>query len=620
MKNREINIRLGEEKNNREIILKIFIFIVFVLVAMRMGYLQVVKNEKYSYMSERNRFKAKEIPAPRGKIYDRKGRLIVTNGSGYRLVYLKEREQDEEAIKEISKITGYTEEYISKRIKYGEIFPYTRENVLVDDINVELAHKILERISDYPYLQIQTYFKRKYLYDTVASHSIGYVKKISEKEYKRLKDEGYKQKDVIGKEGLESEYDRELKGKEGSEFIEVNALNKLQRKIEKKIPPVAGKNLYTTLDMELQEYMEGEFKKDGRAGAFIALNPKNGEIITCVSYPTYSLNMFSSQISVEAWEAITKDKRKPLSNKVIAGEYPPGSVFKLVSAMAFLKSGVDPKVKYNDYNGVYQIGNWKWKAWKRGGHGYTDMKKSIVESANPYYYNYADKIGLKPIREAAEKFGIGKKVGIDIPGEKSGILPDNAWKKKRIGSSWYKGDTILLSIGQGYLTVTPIQIANLYMALANKGTIYTPHLAKEFEDEKGNIYPVKVEKREILDYPKSYYDILEDALIATVAQDNGTTKILRTKGMKVAAKSGSAQNAHSKETHAWVAGYFPADNPEIVFTTILEGAGGGGVVAGGMTRKFIDKYLEIQEREKNPAQNIEDNEELNSVTEEKKEI
>lgn len=625
MKNRDINIILGEEKNKRNIILKLFIFIVFLLVTMRMGYLQVVKNEKYSYMSERNRFKAKEIPAPRGKIYDRKGRLVATNGAGYRLVYLKEREQDEEAIKEISKITGYTEEYISKRIKYGEIFPYTRENVLVDDINVELAHKIIERLSDYPYLQVQTYFKRKYLYDTVASHSIGYVKKISEKEYKRLKDEGYKQKDVIGKEGLEGKYDKELKGKEGSEFIEVNALNKLQRKIEKKVPPIPGKNLYTTLDIELQEYMEEEFKKDGRAGAFIALNPKNGEIITCVSYPTYSLNMFSSQISVEAWEAITKDKRKPLSNKVIAGEYPPGSVFKLVSAMAFLKSGVDPKVKYNDYNGIYQIGNWKWKAWKRGGHGYTDMKKSIVESANPYYYNYADKLGLKPIREAAEKFGIGKKVGIDIPGEKSGILPDNAWKKKKIGSSWYKGDTILLSIGQGYLTVTPIQIANLYMALANKGITYTPHLAKEFEDENGNKYPIKVEKNEILDYPKSYYDILEDALIATVAQDNGTTKVLRTKGMKVAAKSGSAQNAHSKETHAWVAGYFPADNPEIVFTTILEGAGGGGVVAGGMTRKFIDKYMEIKEREEKTFQdikseNLDENENKKATTKEKNEI
>ena len=161
---------------------------------------------------------------------------------------------------------------------------------------------------------------------------------------------------------------------------------------------------------------------------------------------------------------------------------------------------------------------------------------------------------------------------------------------------WFKGDTILLSIGQGYLLVTPLQIANLYAAIANKGEIYTPHLVKEFKDSKGKSYPIELYKKEIKYYPKSYYNILNDALIATVSQDNGTTKVLRTKGMKVAAKSGSAQNAHSKITHAWVAGYFPADDPEIVFATILEGAGGGGAVAGGMARKFIDKYLEIKNR------------------------
>lgn len=598
MKKRGINIKLGEEKSVREIILKAFILVVFLAIGARMFYLQVYSSEKYLYLSEKNRFKVKEIESTRGKIYDVKGRLVVTNGAGYRLVYLREREQNPEIVKEISEVTGFSPEHISKKIKYGEIFPFTRENVIIDDMNEESAHKLMEKIGDYPYLQVQTYSKRRYLKDTVASHSIGYVKKISEKEYEKLKDEGYKARDIVGKEGVEAQYDKDLQGKSGSEYIEVNALNKVQRKIERKQAPIPGKDLHLTIDMELQEYMEEQFKEDGRAGAFIAMNPKNGEIITMVSYPTYSLNMFSSQISYDEWDKIIKDPRRPLSNKAVAGEYPPGSVFKVISAMAFMDNGIDPKEQYNDRTGYYTIGKWKWRAWKFGGHGYTDLKKSIVESANPYYYRNADRIGHEPIIAAGAKFGLGQKTGIDIPGEKKGVLPDSAWKKKVMKSGWYKGDTILLSIGQGYLTVTPLQIANVYAAIANKGVVYTPHLVRELEDYTEKKYPVKVEKEVIGTYPKSYYDVLDDALVATVSQNNGTTKVLRTKGMKVAAKSGSAQNAHSKITHAWVAGYFPAENPEIVFTTILENAGGGGSVAGGMTRKFIDKYLEIKAREK----------------------
>lgn len=608
---RNIDIKLGSDNSKRDIIYKLFILLVFLGLGLRMMYLQLYRGEKYAYLAEKNRFKLRKIESPRGKIYDSKGRLVVTNGAGYRLVYLKERDNNPEIVKEISEVTGYDEEYIKRRIRNGEIFPYTRENVLIENLDEETAHKLMEKITDYPYLQVQTYSKRRYLYDDSASHSIGYVKKISEKEYESLKDEGYSPRDIIGKDGIERTYDKQLQGEDGYEYIEVNAFNRVQRRIEEEKVPTPGKNVYLTLDMELQKYMEDQFKEDGRVGAFIALNPKNGEILTMVSYPTYSLNMFSSQILNEDWQKIITDPGRPLTNKAIAGEYPPGSVFKVVSAMAFLDNGIDPKERYLDRNGYYEIGKWRWRAWKAGGHGYVDMKKSIVESANPYYYRLADQIGHKPITDTAHLFGIGERTGIDIPGEKRGVLPDTDWKKKTIGSGWYKGDTILLSIGQGYLTVTPLQIAVLYAAIANKGYVYSPHLVSKLVDFNGeNITPIVGEKHEITKFPKEYYDILNDALIATVAQDNGTTRILRTKGVTVAAKSGSAQNAHSKVTHALVAGYFPAEDPEVVFAAILEGAGGGGAMGGAMARKFIDKYLEIQNREKgviteNPAENVE---------------
>lgn len=598
MKNRNIEIKLGNESTKRDIVYKIFVIFIFLSLILRMMYLQLYRGDKYAYLAEKNRFKLKKIESPRGKIYDRNGRLVVTNGAGYRLVYLKERDNNPEIVKEISEVTGYDEEFIKKRIKNGEIFPYTRENVLVESLDEETAHKLMEKIIDYPYLQVQTYSKRRYLYDSTASHSIGYVKKISEKEYEKLKDEGYSPRDIIGKDGLERTYDKELQGEDGYEYIEVNAFNRVQRRVAEEKIPVPGKNLYMTLDMELQEYMEEQFKEDKRVGAFIAMDPKTGELITMVSYPTYSLNMFSSQILNEDWQKIINDPGRPLTNKTIAGEYPPGSVFKVVSAISFLENGIDPKEKYLDRNGYYEIGKWRWRAWKAGGHGYVDMKKSIVESANPYYYRLADQIGHKPIVETAHIFGLGEKTGIDIPGEKRGILPDVEWKKKVIGSGWYKGDTILLSIGQGYLTVTPLQIAVLYAAIANKGYTYSPHLAKSLVDFSGEkVEEVLGKKHEIKNFLKKYYDILNDALIATVAQNNGTTKILRRKDITVAAKSGSAQNAHSKTTHAWVAGYFPAEDPEIVFTVVLEGAGGGGAMGGAMAKKFIDKYMEIKNRE-----------------------
>lgn len=598
MKNRNIEIKLGNESTKRDIIYKIFVIFIFFGLILRMMYLQLYRGDKYAYLAEKNRFKLKKIESPRGKIYDRNGKLVVTNGAGYRLVYLKERDNNPEIVKEISEITDYDEEFIKKRIKNGEIFPYTRENVLVESLDEETAHKLMEKIIDYPYLQVQTYSKRRYLYDTTASHSIGYVKKISEKEYEKLKDEGYSPRDIIGKDGLERTYDKELQGEDGYEYIEVNAFNRVQRRVAEEKVPVPGKNLYMTLDMELQQYMEEQFKEDKRVGAFIAMDPKTGELITMVSYPTYSLNMFSSQILNEDWQKIINDPGRPLTNKTIAGEYPPGSVFKVVSAISFLENGIDPKEKYLDRNGYYEIGKWRWRAWKAGGHGYVDMKKSIVESANPYYYRLADQIGHKPIVETAHIFGLGEKTGIDIPGEKKGILPDVEWKKKVIGSGWYKGDTILLSIGQGYLTVTPLQIAVLYAAIANKGYTYSPHLAKSLVDFSGQkVEEILGKKHEIKNFPKKYYDILNDALIATVAQNNGTTKILRRKDITVAAKSGSAQNAHSKTTHAWVAGYFPVEDPEIVFTVVLEGAGGGGAMGGAMAKKFIDKYMEIKNRE-----------------------
>ncbi|MDP0489385.1 MAG: penicillin-binding protein 2, partial [Fusobacterium sp. JB020] len=516
------------------------------------------------------------------------GEIIATSKIGYRLNYLKERKTNPEIIKNISNLTGYSEKYIKKRIRYGEISMYTRRNTLIEDLKEEVAHKIFEKIEEYPYLEVEMYYKRKYLYPNSSSHLIGYVKKISNREYEKLKDQGYSEKDIIGKEGVEKEYDSVLKGKKGYQYFEINARG-IALKTIKQQPSEKGKDIQLTIDMRLQTFMENEFKKSKLTGSFIAINPKNGEILTIVSYPTYPLDIFSSSIPSDVWNKILYDKRKPLTNKAIAGEYPPGSVFKPIVAFGFMNAGLDPKEKNPGRNAIYSIGEWSWKSWKRGGHGPTDLKKSIIQSVNTYYYKFGHKYGSKVITKAAKNFGLGEKTGIDISGEKSGIVPSPEWKKKRFKQGWYTGDTINYSIGQGYVTVTPIQIARAYCVLANKGYAYTPKVVKYIITDSGKEKTSSKKSLEV-NYPRRFYNVMEDAMVGVVEDKHGTGKRLRTKNLKIAAKSGSAQNAHFDETHAEIAGYFPVKKPEIVFAVLLQGAGGGGAVAGALTKKFIDEY------------------------------
>ena len=584
------HVRLGENNSDRCWIVKIAIVGIFFLLVVRMGYLQIYMGEEYKYKAENNRVKFVRVDALRGNIVDANGEIVATNKIGYRLNYLNERKYNDKILKDLSSLTGRSEEYIEKRIKYGEISMYTRENTIMEDLDEETAHKILERKNEFPYLNIETYFKRKYIEDETASHVIGYVKKISNKEYETLKDEGYDDRDVIGKEGIEKEYDKVLRGEKGFEYFEVNARSIVQKVIKNK-PSVKGKDVHLTIDMRLQRYMENVFKERKLVGSMIALNPKDGKVLTMVSYPTYPLNTFSSTIPSDLWNEILYDKRKPLTNKSISGEYPPGSVFKPFVAFSFLEAGLDPYEKFYD-DGAYRIGEWQWRSWKRTGHGYVDLRKAIIESANVYFYRAAHQYGSGVITKNVKNFGFGRPTGIDIPGEKSGLVPSPEWKKKRFKEGWYTGDTIIFAIGQGYMTATPLQVAQAYSVLANQGYAYRPRLVDYITDGQTKEETEKIKNVEVK-YPKEYYRLLKNAMIGVVEEKNGTGKILRTEGLKIAAKSGSAQNSQFKETHAWVAGYFPADNPEIVFVVLLQGAGSGGAVAGGVAKAFIDEYLSL---------------------------
>ena len=594
-KNRSVKLKKTEKKRGQKFI--IIVAVIYSLIFARLFFMQIVKVEKYKKMSNRNSIKIKRINGYRGKIYDSNGKLLVNNEAGYRLVYLNERECDEKKLDEMSELLGYDKELIRKKIKYGEIYSYTRENVIFDDISKEKAHRIIEKNSDYPYLEVQIYSKRKYINESLGSHILGYVRNVSSSEYEKMKDSGYKKDDIIGKQGIEKEYESYLRGQNGYRYIEVNAHNRFVKTLEEEKSKI-GDDIYLTVDFDLQQKITNYMNEKEMKGAFVAIEPKTGKIITMVSNPEYPLNTIISKMTTEEWDGIMFNKDRPLENRAITGRYPPGSIFKVISALAFLEEGLNPNEEFFD-PGYYQIGKWKWRSWKRYGHGYTNLAKSLIESVNYYYYRAADKYGRKKILEVADAFGIGKKTGIDIPGEKPGILPNNEWKKKKLKEPWYTGDSINLSIGQGYLLVTPIQMAKAYSILANKGYTYTPHLVEKIVTQTGKTKEIKGEKIEV-NYNTEYMEKIKEALVETVEAPNGTAKRLRTKGIRVAAKTGSAQNSKYKETHSWVSGYFPADKPEIAFTAFIEGGGSGGKDAAEVAKIFVDAYLE---KEKNIEKN-----------------
>lgn len=591
--------RIGKEKKSERITLFIGIIIFFyAMILFRLFYMQVFEEERYKELSDRNSRKIKLISAQRGKIYDRNGKLLATNVAGYRVVYLLGRNAKDhmDKVKKISELTGESEDKIVKAIETGEVFRYTGENVIIDDYPEEKAHKLIEKLSDYSsFLDVSFYTKRKYINGNIASHILGYVKSISPAEYEKLKDQGYTKRDVIGKKGIEKEYNEDLRGVDGYEVIEVNSLNKLNKVIET-VPAQPGKDLYLSIDIDLQNHMTEAMKQ--YKGAAILMNIKTGEILTMVSAPDYDIVKFSSKLSPKEWDEIQNNPAKPMLNRATVGEYPPGSIFKPISALAVLESGISPFATVYD-PGYFTLGRIRWADWDPHGHGIVNLEKSLMISCNVYYYTMGNRMGYKKIAEVADRFGLGELTGIDIPEERKGVVPTEEWKRKRFKQGWYGGDTINMVIGQGYVLATPMQMVRAYAMLANNGVGYKPRLVEKLTDKNNIVESITPEQNIKIEINDKYQHIIKAALRKTVT--NGTAgRVNNILGdIAVAAKTGSAQNSHSKLTHAWMAGFAPYENPEIAFVVLVEGAGHGGTIAGPVARQMLEKYFQIKRGDNN---------------------
>ena len=456
---------------------------------------------------------------------------------------------------------------------------------------------IEEHADKLPGLRLATESRRKAPFGSYASHLIGYTSELNSREYERLKDQGYRLGDFLGKGGLEKQYENLLRGSDGCEFVEVDAKGREQGNIPdlERLEPVPGVNLYLTIDWRLQQLAESLFV-DGMQGSAVAVDPRTGQILALVSSPNFNPDLFSTGISSGNWERLANDPSFPLWDRAIRSVYPPGSTFKVFTAAAALDSGLidEKKLLPKACHGSLRIGNRVFKCWKAGGHGSLNLHDAIVQSCDVYFYQLGQMLGVQGISDLCLKVGLGSETGIDLPQEVPGLVPTISWYEKRLGrGSWGGGVPANLSIGQGELLVTPLQLAVMYGAIGNNGRLFQPHLVLKTEDYQGEL----LEKEKLISHQlgisSNTIAIIKQALAGVVNQPGGTGGSARIYGVEVAGKTGTAQNPHGDD-HSWFVAFAPKDDPVISVAVLVENAGHGSAVAAPLAGKLIRQYLAQQ--------------------------
>ena len=588
-------IKISKSKSSSEIFqqriswLNLFVILLFSLLLLRLWYLQVINGPGYRIRSENNRIRLKEIPPYRGKILDRNGIVIVDNKPSYSLYVIPEEVDDPSRLfNRLSKIVKFDLKATKDRfLKMNKNYPF-KPICIKKDISIDELSKIESNIFMLPGVMIKVEGKRNYIYKNFASHLLGYLSR-----------------EMKGRSGVEYKWEKVLSGIPGGMQVEVDAVGRMIRIISKR-SPVPGADVYLTIDMNLQK--RGEELLKGKRGAIVAMNPKNGEILAMVSSPSFDPDIFVDGMDQKTWQKISKSKEHPLQNRAISGLYPPGSLFKVVVAIAGLQEGVITPNKIFFCNGTFPYGNRVFRCWKKAGHGEVNLYKALKESCDIYFYNVGKALGVDKIAYYAKIFGLEKKTGFDIGNESKGLVPTPKWKLKRFGIPWRGGETLSLSIGQSYLLVTPIQMAVMYSAIFNGGILYKPQATKLIKRPDGKIlYEFRPKIMAKLKIKSEYLELIKKALIAAVNEPDGTGINAKIDNIIVAGKTGTAQVIENRgdrededkiKDHAWFVGVAPAEDPSITVAVIVEHGGHGGSVAAPIVRELIKQYFELHVRQK----------------------
>lgn len=580
---------------------KFVILLAFSLIILfsRVFYLQIVKGDYYRNIAEGNRLRVQPYKPARGIIYDRNEKPLVENTPRFSLTITpadlpKDENYKKEILLKLSQILEKPLIDIESLLKDKSSFYY--EPVLIDD-NLEYQKALILTVES-QYLSgvsLNMENRRKYLAGREFSHLLGYEGKINPQELEEYKDE-YLLNDYLGKSGIELFYEKFLKGQNGKRQIEVDSLGKEKRVVSTQ-PPVSGDNLVLTIDSDLQKELFTALKEARvKKAAIVALNPKNGQVLALISYPDFDNNDFSQGISQENYQKLINDADKPLFSRAISGEYPSGSTIKLMMASAALQEGIIAYDTRVNSAGGLRIGKWFFGDWKAGGHGLTNVTKALADSVNTFFYYIGggyqsfNGLGMERIYKYAELFGLNNKTGIDLPNESAGFFPTEKWKEEVKKEAWYIGDTYHVSIGQGDVLATPLQIANLTAIVANGGTFYRPHLLKKI------IRPDKNE--EIIIMPEIIRDNFIDLKNINIVRQGlregvlyGSSRSLGSLPIATAGKTGTAETTKDKKPHAWFTCFAPYENPEIVITVLVENGGEGSSVSLPIAKKALSWYF-----------------------------
>jgi len=574
----------------RRVIYVIFTIVFFLLFA-RLIQLQWIFREEYGQQAEVNSVRIIPKEPVRGYIYDRNGRLVVDNRPSFTVTvmpYEFEKQNAEYLASLLNMEPRELQERIKNGSKYSQFIPVKVKRD-VDNKTVAALEENRERLFGVDY-QIES--MRAYTTKAYASHILGYTKEVSETQLKTLDPEEYSQGDIAGASGLESRYERAIRGKKGADYSTVNARGQIVGKYDdgrKDTPALDGSDLYLTMDFALQEFAESLFTN--KRGALVAIDPNTGGILAFVSKPDYDLAYLSGVTPRELWRQINTDPNRPLFNRATLTRYPPGSAFKMILAIAALEQGIITPETRMYCGGSFPYGDKVFK--DLHAHGSVNVVDAIHRSCNVFFYKLMLQVGLDTWSEYASMFGFGQPTGLDISEENAGLLPSTAYMNKRYGErGWTKGFLVSLGIGQGELGVTPVQMACYAMVLANKGKYYQPYTVAKLVDrikDSTKIISYGI-KREIQLSEDTWYYVRE-GMRRVVQEPGGTALTARVKGIVSAGKTGTAQRPHEQKDHAWYVGFAPFDEPKIAIAVLVENAGFGGAIAAPIAGMCIEHYI-----------------------------
>ncbi|MBI2360585.1 MAG: penicillin-binding protein 2 [Deltaproteobacteria bacterium] len=577
----------------------------FLFLIGRLFFLQVIEGDRYTYLSENNRIRIKKVPGARGMVFDRKGALLVDNRPSFDLVFVPEDAEDPDAtLKRLAHVLGRDENDFRNLVGENKMRPAFGEIVLGRDIDWRSVVTVEAHQLDLPGVTLWIRPRRSYLSSSMAAHVLGYIGEINSQQLKARRQRGYAMGDEIGHFGLEKKWEEYLRGQSGGQQVEVDALGRRVRVLHA-VEDVPGQSVHLTLDRDLQETAAQALA--GKDGAIVALDVNSGAILAMVSTPGFDPNVFARGVTGEEWRTLTQDPAHPLNNRAIQGQYPPGSTFKIVLAIAGLEEGVIRPETTFFCPGSLTVGNRVFRDWKKGGHGAVNLHKGLVESCDVYFYQLGQKLGPDRIAKYARALGLGQISNIELDHEKPGLIPDTQWKQRRFGQPWFPGETPSIAIGQGYVTVTPLQMANLIAAVANGGTLHRPWFVRKVESLDGRL--VREYGPEVIRTLNLKEDTLEHirkALGDVVNSGHGTGGRSKSNLVMIGGKTGTAQVAEMKgaivkseqlaykiRDHAWFVAFAPVEKPEIAVAVLVEHGGHGGSAAAPMAKKIIERYFTL---------------------------